>query len=107
MEGKEREKLKYLLYGILGKSKNYSTILFYVDDACHLGPYVNKVLEKHDTELTRYFADRKLAVDFLHFKVRLRVGFGNYLCQILLFRTTWERIARNCTTLTSIQNFNQ
>ena len=39
---------------------------FYSDDACHLGPYVKNVLEKHDTELTRYFTDRKLEVDFLH-----------------------------------------
>ena len=42
------------------------------DDICHLAPYaINNVLAKHDTELTRYFAERKMAVDFLHFKVKI------------------------------------
>ena len=42
-----------------------------LDDRCHLAPYAVKyVVTKHNTELTRYFAERKMAVDFLHFKVR-------------------------------------
>ena len=40
-----------------------------LDDMCHLAPYADNVLARHDTELTNYFADMKKAVDFLHFKV--------------------------------------
>ena len=47
---------------------------FYViltDDMCHLAPYAHNMVAKgrHDTELTRYFSELKMAVDFLHFKV--------------------------------------
>ena len=41
----------------------------YIDDMCHLGPYGKNVLKKNKTELTEFFHSRKLAVDFLHFKV--------------------------------------
>ena len=36
---------------------------------CHLAPYAHNVLKKKKTELTEFFTTRKLAVDFLHFKV--------------------------------------
>ena len=36
---------------------------------CHLAPYAHNVLKKKRTELTEFFTSRKLAVDFLHFKV--------------------------------------
>lgn len=41
------------------------------DDMCHLAPYSRNVLKKkkNRTELTEFFSSRKLAVDFLHFKV--------------------------------------
>jgi len=37
---------------------------------CHLVPYAKNMVERtgHDTELTRYFSNLKMAVDFLHFK---------------------------------------
>ena len=37
---------------------------------CHLAPYAKNLVERHDTELTRYFGEMKMAVDFLHFKVQ-------------------------------------
>lgn len=53
LEHDDRENIKFILY----------------DDMCHLAPYANNVLKKNKTELTEFFSSRKLAVDFLHFKV--------------------------------------
>ena len=36
---------------------------------CHLAPYGSNVVKKIKTEMTEFFNNRKLAVDFLHFKV--------------------------------------
>ena len=36
---------------------------------CHLAPYAQNLVAKHDTEMTRYFSELRMAVDFLHFKV--------------------------------------
>ena len=38
---------------------------------CHLAPYAKNMVAKtgHETELTKYFSNLKMAVDFLHFKV--------------------------------------
>ena len=44
---------------------------FVLDDMCHLAPYADNLVNKHDTDMTRYFAEMKKAVDFLHFKVRI------------------------------------
>ena len=46
-------------------------ICFVLDDMCHLAPYADNLVNKHDTDMTRYFAEMKKAVDFLHFKVRI------------------------------------
>ena len=36
---------------------------------CHLAPFAKNTVAKHDTEMTRYFSELRMAVDFLHFKV--------------------------------------
>ena len=45
--------------------KKCGSITKFTDDMCHLAPYA----KKKRTELTKFFTTRKLAVDFLHFKV--------------------------------------
>ena len=66
----DRDKIEYILYGKIP----LMVILFLksipaLDDMCHLAPYGKNVLKKNKTELTEFFNSRKLAVDFLHFKV--------------------------------------
>jgi hypothetical protein len=66
----DRDKIEYILYG----EYIILIILFFeynleLDDMCHLAPYGKNVLKKNKTELTEFFHSRKLAVDFLHFKV--------------------------------------
>ena len=39
---------------------------------CHLAPYADNLVHKLDNNLTRYFSDMKKAVDFLHFKVKVK-----------------------------------
>ena len=53
LDEEDRDRIKYILY----------------DDMCHLAPYAHNVLKKRRTQLTEFFTTRKLAVDFLHFKV--------------------------------------
>ena len=66
----DRDKIEYILYG-----EYIILIIFFLeynlelDDMCHLAPYGKNVLKKNKTELTEFFHSRKLAVDFLHFKV--------------------------------------
>lgn len=70
LEKREREKLKYLLYGKINL-RNICNLTHHisVDDMCHLAPYAVNMVGRHDTELTRYFSEMNKAVDFLHFKV--------------------------------------
>ena len=47
----------------------------YSDDMCHLAPYAKNITSQHETELTKYFGDMKMAVDFLHFKVKMGIVY--------------------------------
>ena len=40
---------------------------------CHLAPYAKNIMAKNKTELTEYFGEMKMAVDFLNFKVNYYV----------------------------------
>ena len=64
-----------------------------LDDMCHLAPYAKNMVERtgHDTELTRYFSNLKMAVDFLHFKV----WYGKVLNQIMIF-SVQNHVGKNC-----------
>lgn len=62
-----------------------------LDDMCHLAPYGKNVLKKNKTELTEFFHSRKLAVDFLHFKV---ISFS-YLMDFVNF-SLQNHVGANC-----------
>ena len=57
---------------ILGKSLIFCYASIFLDDMCHLAPYAKNMVDKdkHVTQMTRYFSELKMAVDFLHFKVK-------------------------------------
>ena len=46
---------------------------------CHRAPYAKNVVKKHKTEMTEFFDSRKLAVDFLHFKVSSNSKIENHI----------------------------
>ena len=107
IDEQERQKLKYILYGemiVFDKCHLRSDkFLFnknFLDDMCHLAPYAKNLVAKHDTEMTRYFSELRMAVDFLHFKVESPVKsiihISTFFVRIMLGRT-----ARSSTLLTS------
>ena len=76
---------------------------FYSDDMCHLAPYAKNITSKHETELTKYFGDMKMAVDFLHFKVK-RGNISKYVVFFKLFRIMLGKTVRSFITPTSMMN---
>ena len=68
LEKEDREKIEYILYGKI-KCNYFLKYPCASDDMCHLAPYAKNVVKRHKTEMTEFFDSRKLAVDFLHFKV--------------------------------------
>ena len=76
IDEQERKKLKYILYGelIVVDKCHLRIFIFHFnkkisDDMCFLAPFGKNTVAKHDTEMTRYFSELRMAVDFLHFKV--------------------------------------
>ena len=59
---------------------------------CHLAPYSKNILKKCKNELTEFFASRKLAVDFLHFKVNINslLLVENIIFSVL--ESCWEEL---------------
>ena len=58
---------------------------------CHLAPYGKNVLKKNKTELTEFFHSRKLAVDFLHFKVDNIID-NFFSLKIFILESCWSQL---------------
>ena len=76
---------------------------FWPDDMCHLAPYAKNLASKHETDLTKYFGDMKMAVDFLHFKVKSWDVYLDFVW-IKFFRIMWGKTVRSFTTPTSMMS---
>ena len=68
---------------------------------CHLAPFAKNLVAKHDTEMTRYFSELRMAVDFLHFKVENNSKKSYSCVNVLFFRIMWGRTVKSSTPLTS------
>ena len=98
----DRERIEYILYGKMSSFYLYVNP-FTSDDICHLAPYAKNVVKKHKTEMTEFFDSRKLAVDFLHFKVSSISAFFWNKNHVLFCRIMLEQIVGSITTLGSMK----
>ena len=68
---------------------------------CHLAPYAKNMVDKdkHVTQMTRYFSELNMAVDFLHFKVKQSDYLScNHLC-------LQNHVGKNCQKLYTPHQF--
>ena len=64
----------------------------FLDDMCHLAPYAKNLVAKHDTQMTRYFSELRMAVDFLHFKVESQ----QWKIMFIIFIFCQNHVGKNC-----------